>query len=353
MYDQTYSSDDPPELRMQSTSYRLHVFSLEDAPPYTALSYAWGPPEITETIYLDGNLVEVRKNLWDFLSYYDPREHHKYLWIDALCINQNSVKERNHQVRIMGQIYRRAAMVIAWLGLGYDEALNLIPNALEGMIAEFGPDINIANLDWKVVQVATERSVLRSCFHAISKSDYWSRLWIVQEFVVNPNLRIGSGRALLDIDAFSQRSESAPFLQRFWMSSLYHFDPTTHRVIYSRQPHTTRKIHQYGWYASHNLIRIFKNSKCADVRDRVFGLVGLFDEEELRVYPITVDYSQSVTTLFFMMFERRKQQRLDLKDADYDSRYLRVFADDLREALQLPPNFGLEDGIPSWKFYGR
>lgn len=244
-------------------------------------------------------------------------------------------------------------MVIAWLGLGYDEALNLIPNAAEDVIAEFGSDINFTSLNWKAVRVAVERSVLRSHFHTISKSDYWSRLWIVQEYVVNPSLRIGSGRALLDIDAFFQCSESDSFPKWLRMSSLYLLYSTMSRVVYSRQLHATRKINRYEWYASHNLIRIFKNSKCADVRDHVFGLVGLYDEEELRAYPITVDYSQSVTTLFFKMFKRRKQQCLHVKDADRNSHYLAGFADELREALELPPDFGLEDGIPSWKFYGR
>lgn len=79
IYDQTYSSDNPPELRMQSVSYRLHVFSLEDAPHFTALSYCWGPPEATKSICPDGKFVEVRKNLWDFLSYYEPQEPSKYL----------------------------------------------------------------------------------------------------------------------------------------------------------------------------------------------------------------------------------------------------------------------------------
>jgi hypothetical protein len=282
IYDQTYSSNDPPELRMQSTSYRLHVFSLEDAPPFTALSYVWGPPGTTRTIYLDGNLFEVRKDLWDFLSYCEPQEHGIYLWIDALCINQNSVKERNHQVAIMGQICRQAAMVIAWLGLGYDEALNLIPNAAGDLIAELISDTNINNSHLGMMRAIVERSALISCFNTISKSDYWSRLWIVQEYVVNPILRIGSGRASLDIDAVFQRFESTLSLERFWMLLPYVRDTTMILVFHSRQIHSTRTIGHYGWYASPKLIGMFIGSKCADVRDRVFGLVGLFDEEELR-----------------------------------------------------------------------
>lgn len=38
------------------------------------------------------------------------------VWIDVICIDQQSVSKRNHQVRVMGSIYRRAISVIAWLG---------------------------------------------------------------------------------------------------------------------------------------------------------------------------------------------------------------------------------------------
>jgi glycyl-tRNA synthetase beta subunit len=38
------------------------------------------------------------------------------LWVDAVCINQNDIQERNHQVGLMGDIYRNAAHVIICCG---------------------------------------------------------------------------------------------------------------------------------------------------------------------------------------------------------------------------------------------
>jgi hypothetical protein len=38
------------------------------------------------------------------------------MWIDAVCIDQSSVSERNYQVAQMGAIYAAAALVIVWLG---------------------------------------------------------------------------------------------------------------------------------------------------------------------------------------------------------------------------------------------
>ena len=37
------------------------------------------------------------------------------IWIDAICIDQNNVLERNHQVRNMVRIYAQAEHVLIWL----------------------------------------------------------------------------------------------------------------------------------------------------------------------------------------------------------------------------------------------
>jgi hypothetical protein len=39
-----------------------------------------------------------------------------FRWYDALCINQNDEQERGHQVEMMGEIYKMAYWVLAWLG---------------------------------------------------------------------------------------------------------------------------------------------------------------------------------------------------------------------------------------------
>lgn len=41
----------------------------------------------------------------------------KVMWIDAVCIDQTNLLERNHQVGMMGDVYRNAMQVRAWLGL--------------------------------------------------------------------------------------------------------------------------------------------------------------------------------------------------------------------------------------------
>jgi hypothetical protein len=104
-------------------SVRLHVISLDDPPPYTALSYTWGEPWPTQTILLDGKPFTVRQNLWDFLNQVQEVQYDGYLWIDALSIDQTSNPERDHQVMIMGAIFSRAAKTIVWLGTATEDVV--------------------------------------------------------------------------------------------------------------------------------------------------------------------------------------------------------------------------------------
>lgn len=95
-----------------------------DAPSYyEALSYAWGSPETTEKIMVklpngQFQVLPVTENLAAALGYLRYSDESRTLWIDAICINQQDVSERSEQVTKMPSVYRLAARVVVWLGLG-------------------------------------------------------------------------------------------------------------------------------------------------------------------------------------------------------------------------------------------
>ena len=69
-------------------------FSKE--PAYEALSYVWGPDDMTHTILINEHNVTVRQNLWDALQHLRLETETRVLWIDATCIDQQNISERNH-----------------------------------------------------------------------------------------------------------------------------------------------------------------------------------------------------------------------------------------------------------------
>jgi hypothetical protein len=44
------------------------------------------------------------------------KDKNRTLWVDAICINQQDIRERGCQVEMMGDVYSKAARVLVWLG---------------------------------------------------------------------------------------------------------------------------------------------------------------------------------------------------------------------------------------------
>lgn len=44
------------------------------------------------------------------------KERPQYLWVDAICINQDDIREKTQQVNMMDQIYKAADTTVIWLG---------------------------------------------------------------------------------------------------------------------------------------------------------------------------------------------------------------------------------------------
>ncbi|KAF2820169.1 HET-domain-containing protein, partial [Ophiobolus disseminans] len=165
----------PPQIRLLSlapTSGPIHceisTFDLASAPPYKALSYVWGAPTPACSIYINDQPLPVRENLFRFFeAYRDVRKRQpsdRHLWIDQVCINQGDVGERSSQVQMMSDIYTRAESVVVWLGHGDESAY-----------------------------AAAQRFRDQRDTHALSvvlNNPYFSRMWIVQEFLLARRIRI-------------------------------------------------------------------------------------------------------------------------------------------------------------------
>lgn len=95
----------------------LSTHDLAAAPSYQAISYEWGPPKPVQRVRIAARTIRIRRNLWLFLDMFRSNAaNDTLLWIDQLCINQQDITERGHQVKLMGKIYTRAMRAVVWLG---------------------------------------------------------------------------------------------------------------------------------------------------------------------------------------------------------------------------------------------
>jgi hypothetical protein len=89
---------------------------LSKPPKYEALSYVWGSPTPDTAISCHGLELLVTENCVLAMRRLRRRIRTRLLWIDAICIDQTSGKEKQHQVQLMGDVYSKAEEVIIWLG---------------------------------------------------------------------------------------------------------------------------------------------------------------------------------------------------------------------------------------------
>ncbi len=102
----------------------LDTFDIAKLPHYVTLSYTWGPAQDGEVssktpekmILVNSRRFQVYANLYDALCQLAKSGDASYIWIDAICINQEDKTECSAQVSIMDTIYKNAAKTIVWLG---------------------------------------------------------------------------------------------------------------------------------------------------------------------------------------------------------------------------------------------
>jgi Heterokaryon incompatibility protein (HET) len=100
---------------------RIEQSRLSLNPKYNAISYVWGESLNKYVISIDGYTFEVRRNLYNALQCFRNECVPRTLWVDAICLNQNDIVERNHQVKLMRRIYAKTELTLIWYGEATEE----------------------------------------------------------------------------------------------------------------------------------------------------------------------------------------------------------------------------------------
>ena len=128
-------------------------------------------------------------NLEAALRYLRDVSVEKVIWIDAICIDQSSIEERNSQVLLMRHIYRNATLVQVWLGeaaKGSDEAVEVLEELGRGTpfkdVRIRGKPLNGPRLEHVIDLLARP---------------WWKWVWVQQEFTLAREALLYCGRSSL------------------------------------------------------------------------------------------------------------------------------------------------------------
>lgn len=269
---------------------------IKSCPKYTALSYAWGEPTKTRKISVDGrDNFEIGENLWWFLHCRSlTMKKPRLFWIDAICIDQDNVRERNHQVGLMKQIYSMASNVYIWLGRESENSRL----AMDFLANEGTKPLRQQVDDCRPIWDREEGKAIRD----LCERPYWRRMWIIQEIIHANRLTVWCGSQRLDW----------PVLDRLYltMKRIEEENRLAHHELLTdvlRSPAFVMVWQRAHWRHPETptpklqtLIEVFQGWECTDIRDKVYALVSMADQETA----VLPDYSRSPRQIYHDVLRR-------------------------------------------------
>ncbi|KAF2140908.1 uncharacterized protein K452DRAFT_319202 [Aplosporella prunicola CBS 121167] len=243
---------EPADQSLSELRCRLVHMPLEGvgAADYMALSYTWGGYETEAHVFLTDSCksLAITTNCAQAIRWLRLKAEIRLVWIDAISIDQSNVQERNSQVRMMGDIYRNAGLVIVYLG---EESCHTSMK-------------EISNAD-----VSKRKS--KDIAPDILYKPWFRRIWVIQEVVLSKAAMVICGEACISWDCFvmwanRHRSLALPGVLSYGSG----FSPTKKTLLHQLQ--ATR------------------GSRASDPRDKVIALLGLLPHEEFLLYSPLIDY---------------------------------------------------------------
>ncbi|KAH8193959.1 hypothetical protein TruAng_011874 [Truncatella angustata] len=184
----------------------LVLVDLQDNPEYEALSYTWGDPQDKVQLACASSSVPVPSNLHGALNQLRYHDRPRYVWADAVCINQEDIKERGQQVSIMRDIFHGATRVLVWLGTDQSQQAAAAFKAVCDIVRSWKPPGN--KLAYTSYAEAFEpmssgaREYLHrrvnqnawAALHSLFSSNYFRRFWIIQELSLSQSAIVVWGK---------------------------------------------------------------------------------------------------------------------------------------------------------------
>ncbi|KAF9767163.1 hypothetical protein IL306_000318 [Fusarium sp. DS 682] len=322
--------------------------NLRDAQPYEAVSYVWGDVKDLVSINVQGDAeiqtyALISQNCHAALSSFRDSDSPRLLWIDSICIDQDSPTEKNHQLGLMSRIYQNASQVLVYLGQGTPES-----DAAMRRIREIDEPSN--DDGYAAVELSSIIQENQIAVSNLFKRPWFFRVWVLQEITFAQKATVICGDYQLDWESFKtfcHWNVNAGWIQKLPFSITYAVSPNP-----------------FGPFVLHvtfgeRLLKILKDTRscgATDRRDKIYAILPLLNQhheemkQEIEVQKERWEYNEQELRELSI-----RQRRLDVQ-VDYGHSVSRVYTD---LAILLMGSVGLDilsyvvkesaiRGLPTW-----
>ncbi|KIW06975.1 uncharacterized protein PV09_02635 [Verruconis gallopava] len=295
---------------------------------YEALSYTWGFPAPTRQIVCSGKTFNVRLNLYQALKRIRRKDKRRRLWVDAICINQFDIVERNQHVQRMDVVFASAERVLVWLGEENREEGEGVLDVLPTWLAKYPPHIDwhAANIMWDDSSfsfsfsshglsgeafewLSYQQTNLMHLLHFFARR-WWTRKWVIQEIVQAKEALLICGKEQKSWASISNYLNADQDKFSLWHDSLarvYNNHPdkafvncANDGIFHSRQ--LARMAANFDGPEALNLWDVVYETndfKCTEQRDNLYSLFAIAADvrNSTETDLLQVDYSDSISTV--------------------------------------------------------
>jgi len=271
--------------------------TVENAPPYHALSYAWGDKSSIQIISvfsvpMNNGAVLVTPNLKHALLRLKPVRPNEELviWVDALCIDQMNIPERNVQTGKMRMIYENAQKLYVWIGLknhGSSEAIQLAQMLKTRSRQEVARILKHPNTAYALEALVQ-----------LFRRQYWWRIWVIQEVSCSKETTIYCGDNAIPWKELENVCDVMQEHEEFLTKNLFYKHLSKVHTLTHGGPRGLQLTRYSPSLSNPPLLELLlshKSKKSTDPKDKVYALVGI-SSSRLTFGPI--DYSLSMRDVF-------------------------------------------------------
>ena len=292
--DEPFSASTLLSASQPQDSCRLRRVALSDTPSYVALSYHWGDTSQTFPVLLNDVKFHITQSVHAVLQLFRKStaaaesDAQKYpasilgnepLWIDAVCINQANVAEREAQVAVMRSIYASASRTLVWLGYpssnsySSELAMSWLDSIAKGSLQDFLHKP-------KEIRIRLWKSQAWSAVCDLLNQPWFRRRWVVQEASVSREVWVVYGTRGMQWERFSDAVERCAYL---W-NDISQRPATPTADVLPTFGITQLRLRNSQGKMSTNLLELlirFRRSDSTRFEDRIFALLGLCEPHEL------------------------------------------------------------------------
>ncbi|KAF2166995.1 hypothetical protein M409DRAFT_66109 [Zasmidium cellare ATCC 36951] len=141
-------------------------------------------PGETNLEIIESGCIWITTSLGTFLLDMQRQQGRRFMWIDAICINQDSAEDKGSQPPRMNDIYANAETVYVWLGMATPNeamALKMMPNVTTKLRSHQGRTHESLTSFLDRTGLPEPGHEIWKAYASIWTRNWWSRLWTFQE----------------------------------------------------------------------------------------------------------------------------------------------------------------------------